>query len=382
MEILSRTFKNIEKGDVSTMKRIKMILTNSFGPDVRVYKEAKYLISKGFDVEILCWDRENEYRNKDVEEIDGISIKRFNPYAKYGSGLKQVKAFIEFINEIKKYLLKKEFDYIHCHDLDGTLTGYIANQNKSCLIFDMHEFYEVQGKKQRIRFIIRLIVKFLQSKSNHIIYVNELQTTVMKESDKKKLIYLPNYPDVTNYINSDKRYSKQLRISYIGAVRQYSELKNLMDACKKIDNVEINIHGTGVAYNNLNMIKMDYPNVNITGKYNFSESAKLYSEADILYALYPITSIQYRTSYPVKLFEAIITKTPLIVSKGTVLEDFVLNHDIGFIVDGSNVEEIRELVNYINDHKYVLEEKMENLEKIQYDYSWEEVVKNLDKIYD
>lgn len=364
------------------MKKVKMILTNRFDPDVRVYKEAKYLVSKGFDVEILCWDRENEYKNKEVEEIDGISVKRFFPYAKYGSGLKQLKAFYKFIFEVKKYLGKKNYDYIHCHDLDGILTGYIARKNRADLVFDMHEFYEVQGKKQKIRYIIRLIVNFMQNKSKSIIYVNESQTKVMINSNKKKTVYLPNYPDAANYTNIDKKNSKLLRVSYIGAVRQYNELKNLMDACEEIENVKVSIHGAGVAYKKLSNIKDNYKNVDITGVYHFSESSTLYNEADILYALYPNNTIQNRTSYPVKLFEAIITKTPLIVSKGTVLEEFILNHDIGFVVDGDNIEEIRELVSYINNHKYVLDEKMKNLEKIQYNYSWEEVVKNLDKIYE
>ena len=36
---------------------ITMLLTNAFEMDVRVYKEARYLIEKGNNVTILCWDR-------------------------------------------------------------------------------------------------------------------------------------------------------------------------------------------------------------------------------------------------------------------------------------------------------------------------------------
>ena len=35
--------------------KVYMILTNGFDPDVRVYKEAKYLVEKNFEVTILCW---------------------------------------------------------------------------------------------------------------------------------------------------------------------------------------------------------------------------------------------------------------------------------------------------------------------------------------
>ena len=57
-----------------------MILTNGFGPDVRVYKEAKYLVGRGFDVEILCWDRKMSIFTK-KEIVDGTRSKVFHiPY--------------------------------------------------------------------------------------------------------------------------------------------------------------------------------------------------------------------------------------------------------------------------------------------------------------
>ena len=57
--------------------KVYMILTNGFDPDVRVYKEAKYLVEKNFEVTILCWDRRCEYIDKKEEILDGIKIKRF-----------------------------------------------------------------------------------------------------------------------------------------------------------------------------------------------------------------------------------------------------------------------------------------------------------------
>ncbi len=363
------------------MKKVKMILTNSFHPDVRVYKEAKHLISKGFDVEILCWDRENEYKNREVEEIGGIKIKRFFPYAEYGTGYKQIIPYIKFIRECRNYLNDKEYSYLHCHDLDGMIVGYFCLQGNCKLIFDMHEFYEGQDGKQKIKFMIRSLVNFMQNKADFIIYLNEIQKVTMKRENLRKLIYLPNYPEAKIYINCTKTQSDRLRISYIGTVRQYEELKNLMDASINIENIEISIHGAGTAYRKLKEIEKNYDNVNITGLYNFSESITLYNKTDILYIVYDMNINNWRNAYPVKFFEAIVTKTPIIVSRGSVLEEFLKENDIGFVVDGSNVEEIRELINYINNHQDLLNKKTKNLEKIQFDYTWEKVVKNLDEIY-
>lgn len=157
----------------------------------------------------------------------------------------------------------------------------------------------------------------------------------------KKLVFLPNYPEAVAYQGCEKTESQMLRISYIGAVRQYNELRNLLDACSSMKGVEVSIHGYGVAYKSLREITPYYPNAIVTGRYHFSESARLYSETDVLYAIYPSTSEQYMTSYPVKFFEAIITEIPINVGKDTVIAEFVESRDIGFVVDGDSVEQIR-----------------------------------------
>lgn len=371
----------LRNGDENIMQKVKMIVTNRFDPDVRVYKEAKYLVSCGIDVEILCWDREGEYKDREVEDIEGIKIKRFFPYSKYGTGLKQINPYIKFIKECKNYLKDTEYDYLHCHDLDGVIVGYFCEHKNCKLIFDMHEFYEGQRSKKKVKFIIRRMVDFMQDKSDFIIYLNETQKANMKEKNINKLLYVPNYPETKNLLDCEKTQSNKLRISYIGAVRQYNELKNLMDAAMNLDNIQISIHGAGVSYNSLKAIEKYYRNTKITGKYHFSQSAELYSKADLLYVVYDMKLDNWKKGYPVKFFEAIITKTPVIVSRGSVLEEFLKEHDIGFVVNGSNIEEIRKLIMDIRDNRNLLEEKIKNLEKIQYDYTWDKVVKNLDEIY-
>lgn len=363
------------------MENIKMILTNRFDPDVRVYKEAKYLVSKGYDVEILCWDRENEYKNRELEELQGIKIKRFFPCAKYGTGYKQIISYIRFIKECKRYLKNKQYNYLHCHDLDGVIAGYICRSKYCSLVFDMHEFYEGQCISKIKRHLIRYLVNYMQDRSDAIIYLNELQKDAIKIKNTEKLVYLPNYPEYENYSNCEKNQCSKLRISYIGVVRQYVELKNLFDACNSIDNISISVHGSGVAYEGLNSIKNNYKNVKVSGAYHFLDSSRLYSQTDVLYAIYPMNIMQNKESFPVKFFEAIITKTPIIVNKGSILEQFLKENDIGFAVDGSKIEEIRKLISYINDNRYLLNEKVKNLEKIRFKFSWEEVVVNLNGIY-
>ena len=83
-----------------------------------------------------------------------------------------------------------------------------------------------------------------------------------------------------------------LRISYIGAVRQYSELKNLLDACSGMKRVEVHIHGAVLFMNHSEKLPY-YPNAHVTGRY--VSVVQLYSETDVLYAIYPSSSEKYMT---------------------------------------------------------------------------------------
>lgn len=363
------------------MKKVKMILTNPFRPDLRVFKEAQYLVENGFDVEILCWDRKGVFKNSEYEKIDGIKVKRFYPFSTPGSGLKQIGPYMKFLNECRKYLKNKEYDYIHCHDLDGVIIGAIIKKSKTSLIFDMHEFYEVKVKRKKFKLFVKFTVDILQNISNHIIYVNKAQIERISNRNKNKLIYLPNYPEFNHYLNSEKVLSNKLRISYIGTVRQYEQLKNLMEACKEMEDVIISIHGEGVHKEKLKSIEKNYANTKVYGSYHFKDSPKLYSECDILYAVYPMNNYQNQIAEPIKFFEAIVTKTPIITNEGKDIGEFIIKNNIGFTVNANDVESVRNLIKKILSSRKVLVEQQENLKKIQFDYSWEEVVSNLNGIY-
>ncbi|KAF5064299.1 Glycosyl transferase 4-like domain protein [anaerobic digester metagenome] len=365
----------------SGQQSVKMILTNRFDPDVRVYKEARYLTAQGFDVEILCWDRENEYARTEV--VDGIRIRRFNPPAVYGTGLQQLVPYIKFLRQVRQYLKTQEYAYLHCHDLDGMIVGAACRSaNPSAkLIFDMHEIYEVQGKKQKIRRLVRALVSRYHGLADAILYVNELQLEHMSPANRKKLIHLPNYPDAANFSSDEKTVSPLLRVSYIGSVRHFQQMKNLLDAASGAEGVYTSIHGFGTAYKQLQELEAGYPNAQVTGPYHFQESTRLFSEADLLYIMYPMDTLQNRESEPIKFFEAIITRTPMIVSPLSRLAQYVTRYGIGYLVDGEDIGEIRRLLAHIATHREELAQMRERMKSIQFQFTWDHVVKDLSQIY-
>ena len=52
--------------------KVLMLLTNAFDPDPRVHHEAKALVESGYDVTILCWDRDYKTPAYEITEVSPI----------------------------------------------------------------------------------------------------------------------------------------------------------------------------------------------------------------------------------------------------------------------------------------------------------------------
>lgn len=360
--------------------KIIMVLTNGFDPDVRVYKEAKYLVTKGHEVTVLCWDRTCRYKDRENELIEGIKIKRFFINSQPGSGIKQLIPYFKFIKAVKKYIRTNEYDYIHCHDMDGMIAGSISRKKNDKVIFDMHEFYCI-GSYAKIYFIVKHIVRRLQSIAYKIINVNDKQLEDMKEKNKSKLVYLPNYPEKDRFINITHIDSNDLRITYAGYVRYLIPFTNLIKATIDMDNVKIGIHGSGEIWNDIKKLEEINKNLNVTGVYNHKEIGKFYAETDIIYDVCNKGDANEENAIPTKFFEAMICGIPVIVSNTSLIGEIVKKYDVGFCVDGTAEESIRNLIHNIVENREILNEKIRNIEKIKNKFLWEDVVKNLDLIY-
>ena len=362
-------------------KKVYMILTNGFDPDVRVYKEAKYLVEKEYDVEILCWDRKCEYKEKTEEIIDGIKIKRFHILSQPGTGMKQLGAYLKFMINISKYLKKEKCFYLHCHDLDGAIVGYITStfKPKVKFVFDMHELYTTEEFSYgKFKIIIKVLINQIYKRSYKIIYVNEEQVLTISNKNKNKLIYLPNYPEICNYMPIEKEKNNKCRINYVGAIRDYDSLKALIDLGKKQIEYSIGLYGTGTAYGQIKEMRLP-PNIMLYGQYNgITDIAEIYRKTDILFCSYNPNNYNWKIAYPVKFFESIITMTPIIVSEGTKVAEFVKDNKIGEAVRYGDSKSICAAIERI-EKRY--EEYVKNIRKISDMYKWEKIVDRLSSVY-
>lgn len=363
-------------------KNVVMILTNGFDPDVRVYKEGVYLVKRGFDVTILCWDRDLSKNYPACEEIDGVHIKRFKIPSVYGTGLKQLPKYLKFMKKCHTYLKLHKSSYIHCNDLDGAVIGYLFHGYKCRKVFDMHEFYERgNAVKKRLsrRIVIRIIKNFGAALYENAVYLEEPYKSV-----QRFLYPLRNYPDSEIIQFREKEDSNLFRIGYHGVVRgQILEFKALFEAVKELDDVRVDINGGGMDLEQLRQMEPDYHNVYIHGPYNgIKESTCLYMNTDLLFCAYSPEDPNYQGDAEViKFYEAIFTGTPILVTKNIGMEKKVLDNTFGLSCDTRNPEEIKKAILKMKDDKEYWNKCHESELLFAPNYSWDNAVKILDKIY-
>lgn len=359
--------------------KILMILSNGFDPDIRVYKEAKFLVDNGYEVTVIAWDRDGSYDNF-KEKFNGINIIRFSSHCKYGTGYKQFLCYLKFITFTLKFIKNTKFNYLHFHDLDTALISMLLFKKNKNIVFDMHEYYIAQKSNKFKLFIINYLLKRIYNKTDKIIYVNPIQLEYMKPEIKRKCIFLPNYAEKNIFENLSKSEYKKLRINYIGAVRQFEQLKNLILAADGF-NIEINIYGSGVDCSKIEEFAKKYKYVKVYGKFSYFDSSEIYANTDISYIMYRSDSKQNNLAFPVKFYEAILSKTPIIVSNDSILSNYVNEYNIGFSCNGDNVDDIKKLFVEIENNKKIIQEKINNYNKININEYWENIAGNLFDIY-
>ena len=366
-------------------KKVIMLLTNSFNPDVRVLKEALFLIKRGFRVEILCWDKDSTSDKPILENVDGINIKRFKISSIAGSGKKQVPAYLKYISTIKRELKTNRCDYLHCNDLDGALAGYLAKLKDTPMVFDMHEYYEHGNVLQR--FMIRNLVIFLLKKSIAGLYENAIYLAKPYKSVHSKLLPLRNYPDSSLIEKRPKSTCGKFRVGYHGVVRsQIPEFIALFEAVKELPNVRVDINGGGIDLEKLNELKKKYEgqaDIHVNGPYNGAiQSSILYENTDALFCGYGPDDPNYQgDAEVVKFYEAIFTGTPMIMTQAIGMAKKVVKLGFGVVCDTRNSESIKEAIHKLMDDKEFWKQCSMNELANAHKYDWAEAVCVLDEIY-
>lgn len=379
--------------------KVKLIVSNPYNDihniEHRPIQEARYFKESGKDVEILAMQRRVIGKGIVENYIEDIPIKSFlcrsmriDQLLKKNSVINKFRNiiyffwYVKFLKWLRNEINTEERVYLIAHDLlMAFATCVCCQKGKSSIVFVMRELYEGQVGKKIKRLILKYVSEWTQKKSNILVQVVPRQYELTKEENRKKILYIPNYPDTKYYSEVHFVQNKNIRVNYIGSVRDAKSLKMLMDAARGLKNIEVGIHGSGSAYEEIKKLEDQYENVKVTGHYDYQTmTSQLFSETDILYCAYNIQVPNWKISYPIKFYEAIEVGIPVLLCKGMAPESFVKENQCGYLFD-YDVESLKNILLYIQEHKEDIEQKRNNLKRLKGQYTWDKVVKEYDKIF-
>ena len=338
-----------------------MVLSNPYEPDPRVYKESRSLVNAGYSVTVLAWDRLALWPARQI--IDGLEIIRIQSKGTYGSGLYEIYRFINFYLEVLKYVKKIKPSIIHCHDLDTSIIGLIADKFYKIkgFIYDAHEpdyygHFPVLGK-----YLLDRLEKFISRKAKKLFVTNLIQVNKFEKFGINSPILLRNVPDL--YVKNDYRRSTKSKpvIGLIGYIKPGTGINILLETAYKLreDFPNLHVQLIGKIFQPYEpefkrLISKFNSIVEYVGFVPYPKVLEYYKKFTISILLYEKNS-EFRYITPTKLYEAMAFGVPVLVSSVGDVELILSKYQCGILLKNLDFQEVYKMARELLSDQSLLE---------------------------
>lgn len=332
-----------------------MLLSNPYRPDMRVEREAKALEEEGHEVSILAWNREGVDKCREV--IDGISVTRLGPRARYNEPRDaMVKLPIFWLKSLVESL-KLSFDVIHAHDLDTLPVALFLSRLRSTkLVYDAHELYWAMIENSVsgwVRNLVERIERILVPSADIVITVTPKIAHVLEDYGAKRVDLIMNCGDI--HEPSEKRVSEirgrllgeaEKIVLYVGMLEPSRNLVFLMKLFGKLDSKEVKlvVGGTGSLASQISGLAAELNNVDFIGWLPSDEVSEYVSASDLVVLIHDPRNTNIRLGISARLFNAMAAGKPVVVSEGTGNANITREEDIGVVVPFDEVDKVRNAI--------------------------------------
>jgi len=126
-----------------------------------------------------------------------------------------------------------------------------------------------------------------------------------------------------------------LTIGFVGGIRYFDINKKIIDAFA--NNKMFNLMYVGKKHPGCDLEKYcnvrSIKNVRFLPAYHDEGKPQIYKDIDIINSIYGNSTMEVRTALPNKLYDAVLYKKPILVSKGTFLGEVIGEYNLGLAVD-------------------------------------------------
>lgn len=301
------------------------------------------------DTYVICTRRSSQNIWEPTQNVDHVIFDIDLPSAKH-----IIKRYVVSQDFQKKALAKLEElkpNVIYAEGLDTLIiAGKYRKKHNARIVFevaDLRENYIKKPKKTVDRAITAIL---LRKEKKEFQKVDYLVVTSPKFYDmhycnlisKDKMLFIPNAPDMAVFQTYKKKLDGDFTVGFIGGIRYVHQMKMLVNAAEQAG-CKVLFAGAGGTsdYEEIQAYCKGKNYVKFTGRYDYNtQIASLYGMVDCVFAVYDADNSNVRIALPNKLYESIICELPIIVAKGTYLEELVTDLGVGVSVSHNDLKDL------------------------------------------
>ena len=353
--------------------------------DVRIFaKQCTSLAANGFDVTLIAFgDDEFEDVKNGVKRISlNVPVKN------------RIERFIKRSKVVYNKLLEVNADIYQLHDPELLPVGLKLKKRGKKVIFDSHEFYELQIRhKEYIPKLLRNFISILYKKYetyvckriDAVIQICTLNGKDYFRGRAKKTVFIRNVSLFKESKNCNiSSYSNRNSVVLMGTLSYDRGITHIIKACAKVQ-VPLILAGNFVTEDYKKEVESmeEYSIVDYRGYVNYSELNVLFDKcfAGLSTGL-KLGQSPLLDTMPTKAYDFMAAGLPFIISNTKFKVETIEEYDMGLTVEPDNVTEIAEAIKFLRDNKDIAKQKGENGRRaFENEFNWLIEEKKLIELY-
>lgn len=386
------------------MHRLLMIHFSSYPGDVRPRREAETLVEAGMFVDTICLRKPGQ---KSQETISGVTAYRINIRRSRSSKLRYIWGYFYFalIVFFKTTILhfREKYDLIHVHNMPDffVFCALIPRLSGAKILLDLHDpvpeiymtKYEIPENHPAIK-ILSLIEKISVRFADHIITPNVAfrNLFIKRGCPPHKIDVVMNTPMEKIVTNSRTNRNELISVAdedfvimYHGTITLRNGCLDLLNAVDEIRNeiprLRLHMFGSG---DSVELLKSRIEESGLSEFVKFHghvPNEKIFDAIRVIHTgiipnqMNPFTNL----NFPVRIFEYLTLKKPVIVPKTKGILDYFDNDSI-ILFEPGNISSMAEAI--LNSYKFPekLNEKINKGYYVYQKYTWQKQRRILEDI--
>jgi glycosyltransferase involved in cell wall biosynthesis len=365
----------------------------------RVERQAKALIQRGYQVDVICLRSDQE---KSFERVDGVDIFRLPVQRHRGRGpaiqmLEYMVFFVLAFFRLSLLYLQRRYDSVQIHNLPDFLVfaALVPKIGGARIILDLHdlmpEFFASSFKTGMKNAAVRLLL--VQEKlscwfANHVITVTELwrKSLIGRGVSAEKVSVVMNVADDSIFqrlpipvTGGEEKPINSFNLIYHGTLAHRYGIDLLVDALAKvrseIPEIHLVIHGRGEFMEEL---RLQAKGLNVESLITFSTSYLPITDIPRMIQQADLGIVPYRRDIftdgilPTKLMEYVALGVPVLAADTPIIRQYFDETMVQYFQAGDANDLARNIL-WLYQHRDRLAALAQNADQFNLQYSWNRV---------